>query len=210
VKKYNFFDFVARFKRVSMKKFIGKLILKLFGWKHNVPQEFRIKKGVMIGAPHTSNWDMLFSLAGMWAAEYRPKFFIKNDWTDHPLVGWLIRWLGGIGVDRNKRNRLVEYSVEMLNKEKELILLVPAEGTRSRVKQWKKGFYYIARQAKLPVILAYLDYKKKEAGVGKIIELTGDFEKDMTEIENFYKNITAKYPEKYNPQIFLRSKRKER
>ena len=203
-----FSDFVRDFSEI-MKKIIGKFILKLFGWGHRVPEEFRIRKGVMIGAPHTSNWDMLFSLAGMWAAEYRPKFFIKKEWTDKPLIGGFIKWLGGIGVDRSKRNNLVEHSVKMLNKHDRLILLVPAEGTRSRVKAWKKGFYHIARQADLPVILAYLDYKKKEAGVGKIMYLSGDFEKDMTEIENFYKNITAKYPEKYNPRIFIRSRRKE-
>ncbi len=191
-----------------MKQKFGWLVLKLFGWKHNVPEKYRISKGIMIGAPHTSNWDIVFSLAGMWAAGYRPKFFIKKEWIDNPFVGWLIKWLGGIGVNRTKRNRLVEYSVEMLKKSDKLILLVPVEGTRKRVKAWKKGFYHIARQADLPVILAYLDYKKKEAGVGKIIKLSGDFEKDMLEIENFYKNITAKYPENFNPQIFIRSEDK--
>jgi len=192
-----------------MKKFIGKWILKLTGWKLNVPEEYRIKKGVMVGAPHTSNWDILYTLAGMWAAEYRPKFFIKKEWMDKPVIGQIIKWLGGIPVDRSKRNNLVDYSVELLKKEKELILLVPVEGTRSRVKEWKKGFYHIARKADMPVILAYLDYGKKEAGVGKIMHLTGDFEKDMEQIEEFYKDVTAKYPEKYNPKIFIRSWEKE-
>lgn len=192
-----------------MKKLIGKWILKLTGWKHNVPDEYKIKKGVMVGAPHTSNWDILYSLAGMWAAEYRPKFFIKKEWTEKPLIGAFIKWLGGIPVDRSKRNNLVDYSAELLQKEDELILLVPVEGTRSRVKEWKKGFYHIARKADMPVILAYLDYKKKEAGVGKIMRLSGDFEKDMEEIEAFYKNITAKYPDKYNPKIFIRSAEKQ-
>ncbi len=192
-----------------MKRFIGQLILKLFGWKLNVPERFRIKKGVMIGAPHTSNWDIVFSLAGMWAAGYRPRFFIKKEWTDNLFVGWLIKWLGGIGVDRGKRNNLVEHSVEMLNLADELILLVPAEGTRSRVPAWKKGFYHIALQADLPVILAYLDYGKKEAGVGDVLRLTGDFEKDMLKIEDFYKDVTAKYPENYNPEIFIRKEKKE-
>ncbi len=187
-----------------MKKTIGKGILKLFGWKLNVPQAYRIKKGVMIGAPHTSNWDIVFSLAGMWAAGYRPRFFIKKEWIDKPVIGAFIRWLGGIPVDRTKRNNLVQHSVEMLRTSDELMLLVPVEGTRSRVPEWKKGFYHIALQAGVPVVLAYLDYKKKEAGVGGVVELTGNFEEDMIRIENFYKNISAKYPEKYNPQIFIR------
>ena len=187
-----------------MKKFIGKLILKIFGWKLNVPQKFRIEKGVMVGAPHTSNWDALFSLAGMWASGFRPKFFIKKEWIDKPVIGPILKWLGGIPVDRKKRNNLVEYSVQLLKNTDKLMLLVPAEGTRSRVEKWKKGFYYIALQAGVPVLLAYLDYRKKEAGVGNVIKLTGNFHDDMLKIENFYKNIHAKYPEKYNPRIFLR------
>ena len=187
-----------------MKKFIGKSILKLLGWKHNVPDRFRVPKAVMIGAPHTSNWDILYSLAGMWAAGYRPRFFIKSEWSDHPLVGWLIRWLGGIGVDRSKRNRLTDHAIEMLHRADELVLLVPVEGTRKRVDAWKKGFYHIARGAGLPVLLAYLDYGRKEAGVGDMIYLSGDFEADMERIEKFYAGITAKYPENYNPRIFIR------
>jgi 1-acyl-sn-glycerol-3-phosphate acyltransferase len=191
-----------------MKKFIGKTILKLSGWKLNVPDNFRVSKGVMIGAPHTSNWDIVYSLAGMWAAGYRPKFFIKKEWTEHFLLGPLIKWLGGIGVDRGKRNNLVDHSVEMLKNTDKLVLLVPAEGTRSRVNKWKKGFYYIALKSGLPIIAAYLDYKKKEAGVAALFRPTGNFEKDMEEIENVYKNITPKYPEKFNPRIFIRSKDK--
>ncbi|NPA45620.1 MAG: glycerol acyltransferase [Chlorobi bacterium] len=188
-----------------MKEKIGKWILKLLGWKHQVPEVFKVKRAVMIGAPHTSNWDILYSLAGMWAAGYRPKFFIKKEWIDKPLIGSIIKWLGGIPVDRSKRNNLVQHSVDMLRKADELVLLVPVEGTRKRVDAWKKGFYYIALESELPLLLAYLDYKKKEAGVGRMIYLSGDFEKDMLEIENFYKNITAKHPENFNPHIFHRS-----
>ena len=94
----------------------------------------------------------------------------------------------------------------MLNSEKELLLLVPAEGTRSAVDKWKLGFYHIAKEAGLPILLSYLDYAKKEAGVGKMVYPSDDFEKDMLEIENFYKNITPKHPEKYNKQIFIRKK----
>ena len=192
-----------------MKKKIGKGILKLLGWKHKVPETYKVSKAVMIGAPHTSNWDILYSLAGMWAAGYRPKFFIKKEWIEKPLIGGIIRWLGGIPVDRTKRNNLVQHSVDMLHKEKELVLLVPAEGTRKRVDAWKKGFYYIALQSGLPLLLAYLDYGKKEAGVGKMMYVSGDYEKDMEEIENFYKNITAKHPENYNPKIFKRQGEKK-
>lgn len=188
-----------------MKQKIGKAILKLLGWKHRVPEEFKVKKAVMIGAPHTSNWDILYSIAGMWAAGYTPKFFIKKEWIDKPVIGGFLKWLGGIPVDRGKRNNLVQHSVDMLKQADELVLLVPVEGTRKRVNAWKKGFYYIALESGLPLLLAYLDYGKKEAGVGRMMYVSGDFEKDMTEIEDFYKDVTAKHPENYNPRIFKRT-----
>ncbi len=188
-----------------MKKTLAKLVNKVSGWHVNVPQEYRLKKAVMIAAPHTSNWDLIHALPGLWLGDYRPKFFIKDDFKKIPGLNWLLKWVGAIWVNRQKNNNLIKHSVEMLNREKELILLVPAEGTRNAVPKWKLGFYHIAKEAGLPILLSYLDYAKKEAGVGKIIYPTDDMEKDLLEIENFYKNITPKYPEKYNKQIFLRN-----
>jgi len=192
-----------------MKKFLAKFVNFITGWHVHVPEEFRLKKAVMIAAPHTSNWDLIHALPGLWLGDYRPRFFIKDDFKKVPIINWLLKWLGAIWVNRKKRNNLIEHSVEMLNREKELILLVPAEGTRKAVPRWKLGFYHIAKQANLPILLSYLDYKKKEAGVGKIIYPSDDFEKDMLEIESFYKNITPKYPEKYNQQIFIRRKNED-
>jgi len=192
-----------------MKKLVAKFVNFITGWHVRVPEEFRLKKAVMIAAPHTSNWDLIHALPGLWLGDYRPHFFIKDDFKKVPIINWLLKWLGAIWVNRKKRNNLIEHSVEMLNREKELILLVPAEGTRKAVPRWKLGFYHIAKQANLPILLSYLDYKKKEAGVGKIIYPSDDFEKDMLEIESFYKNITPKYPEKYNQQIFIRRKNED-
>ena len=187
-----------------MKKFLAKFVNFISGWHINIPEEYRIKKAVMIAAPHTSNWDIIHALPGLWLGGYKPKYFIKDDFSKIPVINWLLQWTGALWVNRKKHNNLIKHSVDMLNKEKELILMVPAEGTRSAVPQWKMGFYHIAKQANLPVLLAYLDYQKKEAGVGKMIYLTGDMEKDLLEIENFYKNIHPKYPEKYNRKIFER------
>jgi len=192
-----------------MKKLVAKFVNFITGWHVRVPEEFRLKKAVMIAAPHTSNWDLIHALPGLWLGDYRPRFFIKDDFKKVPIINWLLKWVGAIWVNRKKRNNLIAHSVEMLNREKELILLVPAEGTRKAVPRWKLGFYHIAKQANLPILLSYLDYKKKEAGVGKIIYPSDDFEKDMLEIESFYKNITPKYPEKYNKQIFIRRKNKD-
>ncbi len=190
-----------------MKKTLAKLVNFITGWHVKVPEDFRIKKAVMIAAPHTSNWDLIHALPGLWLGGYRPRFFIKDDFKKIPIINWLLKWVGAIWVNRKKNNNLIKHSVEMLNREKELLLLVPAEGTRSAAPKWKLGFYHIAKEAGLPILLSYLDYAKKEAGVGKMIYPSDDFEKDMQEIENFYKNITPKYPEKYNKRIFIRNKK---
>ena len=189
-----------------MKKALAKFVNFITGWHVNVPEEFRFKKAVMIAAPHTSNWDLIHALAGLWLGGYRPRFFIKDDFKKFPVVNWILKIVGAIWVNRKKHNNLIKHSVDMLNSEKELILLVPAEGTRSAVDKWRLGFYHIAKESGLPILLAYLDYAKKEAGVGKILYPSDDFEKDMLEIEEFYKNITPKYPEKYNKRIFKREK----
>lgn len=184
-----------------MKSIIGKLILKMFGWKSNYPNEFKTHKSVMIAAPHTSNWDFVFALAVFWEQKIPVMFFIKDAMTKG-FHGWFFKMLGAIGVDRSKKGNLVQFAVDTLNSREEIVLLVPAEGTRSRVEKWKTGFYHIAQQTNLPVALGYLDYKNKIAGVGNLIQLSGKFEEDMQKIQDFYSEIPAKYPELYNKNIF--------
>lgn len=187
-----------------MKKIIANIVYSLAGWKLVVTiPKTEILKSVMIAAPHTSNWDLLYAICAAWKMEIPVKFFIKDSHTK-AFYGFFIKALGGIGVDRSKNNNLIELSADKLKASDDLVLMVPAEGTRKRVNEWKKGFYYIALKAEVPVTLAYLDYAKKEAGIRKSIRLSGDFQKDMTEIENYYKDIKGKYPELYNPQIFIR------
>ena len=187
-----------------MKKFIAKIWYKAFGWTFNSNDEKKEKSKhcVMIAAPHTSNWDFPFTILGFWLEGLDLKFFIKDNYTKPFLIGSIFRWLGALGVNRSKRNNLVEHSVALLKSNKNLVILVPAEGTRSRVNKWRKGFYQIAVQAQVPISLGYLDFKKKEAGLGPILYPTGDFEKDMQVIEDFYRNIEGKNPENYNPKIF--------
>jgi len=188
-----------------MKKQLGKIVLFISGWKSEYETEFSTKKCVMIAAPHTSNWDLIFAMAVFWKHSVPAKFFIKNSYTKG-IHGYIFKKMGAIGVDRSKNNNLVDFAAEMFNEKEELVVLVPAEATRKRVKRWKKGFYHIASKANVPVALGFLDYKNKIAGVGKLIHLTNDFEADMQIIEDFYKTKTAKFPELYNPEIYLRGK----
>ncbi len=184
-----------------MKRLIAKFVLFVSGWKPAYQERFKVRKSVMLAAPHTSNWDIVYALAVYWLEGIDAKFLIKDDYTKG-LFGFFFKWLGAIGVNRKKNNNLVDYSVTLFNSRETLILMVPAEGTRRRVEKWKTGFYHIARNAGVPVSFGYLDYQKKVAGVGQLYELSGEFEKDMQVIENFYATITAKHPEYYNKKIF--------
>lgn len=184
-----------------MKKIIAKFVFFVSGWKWNYNNEFKSDKCVMIAAPHTSNWDLLYAIATYWRYDVDAKFFIKDSYTKG-LIGYFFKKLGAIGVNRGKRNNLVDYAVELFNKNDKFVLLVPAEATRKKAAKWKKGFYHIAKKANVPVALGYLDYKKKISGVGGLINLTDSFEYDMQKIQDFYKNITAKYPENFNKKIY--------
>jgi len=174
---------------------ISKLFLFITGWKVSgtLPKE---KTFVMIAAPHTSNWDLPYMLTVSFALRAKPYWMGKEQIFKFPFKG-LMMWMGGIPVDRSKSNNIVEHTAQLMRDSKELIVTVPPEGTRSKVKYWKTGFYHIANLASAPIVLGYLDYKKKVGGVGPTIHPTGDIEKDMLEIKNFYKTISGKYPTEY-------------
>jgi len=184
-----------------MKKIISKMILSLFGWKTSVDEKKELLKCVMIAAPHTSNWDFIFTALTFWKHDIKFRFFVKDNYTKSFFLGFLARKMGAIGVDRSKGMNLVDFAIDILKKNKEIVILVPAEGTRKYVKKWKTGFYHIAKGAEVPIALGYLDYKTKTAGVETLVDITGIMEDDFMKIQNFYKNISGKYPELYNPDI---------
>jgi len=186
-----------------MKKIIGSFIFFISGWKCDYPQKFKINKCVTVAAPHTSNWDLIYAVSVYWKERIKVQFIIKNSYTKG-LHGYFFKWLGGIGIDRSKHSNMVDFSVDLLNKHNEIVLMLSAEGTRKYVERWRTGFYHIALNAKVPVLLGFLDYKKKVAGVGDLIHLTGDFEVDMTKFQDFYKDIEGKFPENYNKNIFIK------
>ncbi len=189
-------------KLSGLKKILARIFLRLFGWRivANVTPE--IAHSVMVAAPHTSNWDFPIALAAFWYMDLDVKFFIKDDYTRGPF-GWFFKWCGAIGVDRSKaRNKLTDHAIELLKTQDPLIILVPAEGTRKAVPHWRTGFYRIAREAGVPISLGYLDYQKKTGGVEGPFTPSGDFGKDMLYIQEFYRPVTGKHPENYNPEIF--------
>ncbi len=161
-----------------------------------------MKKCLVIAAPHTSNWDFWYCMAAFRIYRLRIRFTVKKEWMKFPY-SILMKPLGGIAIDRSpkmaseERISHTDAMINLFNQHKELIIVFTPEGTRSRVEKWKTGFYHVAVGAGIPICLAYCDYKKKLAGIAKVIYPT-DFEKDMREIMAFYKTINAKFPENFS------------
>jgi 1-acyl-sn-glycerol-3-phosphate acyltransferase len=176
-------------------RWLCRLYLKIIGWRTGSTLDPSIHKCVLVAAPHTSNMDYPIAMATLYACGVRVRFLAKKSLFSFPL-GILMRATGGIPVDRSKHTNMVEAMISMFDRADKLILLIPAEGTRSYVKEWKSGFYYTALGSKVPIAMGYLDYKKKEAGFGDLFYPTGDYQKDLAEIKNFYRRFTARYPEK--------------
>ncbi|TAE01273.1 MAG: glycerol acyltransferase [Bacteroidetes bacterium] len=185
---------------------VAKIIFLLAGWKLGGNLPANIKKCVMIAAPHTSNWDIVFTRAAFALLDVPVRFTIKKEWFDSP-IGFFIKFIGGIPIDRNlkreegKRNSIVEGMIALFDQNEQLTVLVTPEGTRSLATKWKTGFYHVAVGGQVPIALGFVDYKNKIAGVGKVIFPTGDFEKEMREIMDFYKEITPKYPERFSVDL---------
>lgn len=174
--------------------FLFKILFKLRGWKitGGVPKD--IKKCVLVAAPHTSNWDFVYGLAGIAYYGYNVRYLIKKQAYRFPLKR-LIDKTGGIPVDRSKHNNLVDALVDEFNKRDELILMIPPEGTRTLVEKWKTGFYYTALKANVPILLGYLDYKTRTASIDTLLWPTENKEEDFKKIRAFYRGVTAKNPE---------------
>ena len=176
-------------------RLIALLFLKLTGWKAvgQLPQE---KKYVLIAAPHTSNWDLPYMLAITFVLRAKI-YWMGKEQIFKPPFKHLMMWMGGIPVDRSKSNNLVDFTASILDKSEALVVAVPPEGTRSKVKRWKTGFYHIASKAQVPIVFGFLDYKKKEGGLGSSLKPTGNIDKDMEVVKSFYGNIQGKFPSQY-------------
>ena len=169
---------------------LGLMFLKILGWRveGEIPP---IKKFVMIAAPHTSNWDFPITLAVAFVLKIKICWMGKAAMFRWPF-GASLRWLGGIPIDRGQSHHVVEQSVQAFKNWEKLILVVPPEGTRRKVHYWKTGFYHIASGAGVPIVLGFLDYRRKAGGIGPTFYPTGHMEEDMPQIQAFYATITGK------------------
>ncbi|MEF9944015.1 MAG: lysophospholipid acyltransferase family protein [Burkholderiaceae bacterium] len=172
--------------------------LKFAGWKIEGELPAGAQKCVVIAAPHTSNWDLPYTLMCAFVLRMRIYWMGKASIFKFPF-GALMRWMGGIAVDRSQSNNLVEASAQAIRQaDGALQLVVPPEGTRSKVRYWKTGFYWIAVSAQVPIVLAYLDFDRKVAGLGPTIHPSGDIERDMEVIKAFYAPMQGKHADKFH------------
>lgn len=186
-----------------MKK-IWMAIVKLCGWKYDIPAEGtrpELHHCVIIVAPHTSVEDYLLGVCCLWKLKVNFHIFIKKEFFNFMTRG-VLRRTGAISVDRgNRNNGMVQQAVKHFNDEAEWTLVVTPEGTRKAVKRWKRGFYEIATAANVPIVFAYVDYGRKVMGVGPTFTPSGDFNADMPKIMDFYRNVQARHPEGFNKDM---------
>lgn len=182
----------------TLVRWMSIFILRLFGWRVDSSAQVPAKC-VLIGAPHTSNWDFPLALMICFVLRIDVYWMGKNSLFP-PVFGIVMRWLGGIPVDRSQAGNLVQGTIDAFNRSERLLVIVPPEGTRGKVTRWKTGFYYIAHGAGVPLGLGYVDFKEKIGGVGKMFYPSGNIEQDMLEIRAFYAGVTGKNPQQFDSE----------
>jgi len=170
--------------------------LKIFGWKTEgvFPEG---QKFVIIAAPHTSGWDFVLGRLYYNTIRKSVKFMVNEKFFFFPLGIWL-KSLGAIPVKAGRKVGLVKHMVDEFHKREEFMLTITPEGTRKKVRKWMRGFYFIAQDAQVPIVLGFIDYKKKTLGTKTTIYLSDDVEADMENIRKVYEKVSACHPEKFN------------
>ena len=153
-------------------------------------------KCVIVIAPHTSNWDFILGELGIHSVGMKAGFLMKDTWFFFPL-GYLLKALGGIPVNRRHHVNLTHSIVEAFNTTPKLAIGVTPEGTRSANPNWHKGAIFMARDAEVPLVLAYFDYDKKVVCIDKVFDLTDDPDADLLRIKQYYKPFHGRYPDKF-------------
>lgn len=176
-------------------RFCSFLLFRVMGWKAEVTVPMADKYIIAL-APHTSNFDFILGILYSRAKGFRCDFLMKKEWFFWPL-GPIMRRLGGVPVCRSKHTSLTDQLAAVARERKTFHLCITPEGTRSRTEEWKKGFYYIAMKAELPVYLYAIDYPTKTIHCTRAIIPNGDIEEQMKEIKMYFQPFKGKYPEKF-------------
>ena len=177
------------------RRFCSFLLFRLMGWKVDVTVPMGDKYIIAL-APHTSNFDFLLGVLYSRAMNFRCDFLMKSEWFFWPL-GILMRWLGGIPVYRSKKMSMTDQLAQVAWKRDIFHLCITPEGTRSRTEEWKKGFYYIASKAGLPILLYGIDYPTKTIRCTQVVVPNGNIDEQMNDIKAYFKDFTGRHPEKF-------------
>lgn len=176
----------------AFSRWLGRTVLRLGGWRM-VGAFPDLPKVVLIGAPHSTNWDGIWGFAAKMALGLDIKILGKDSLFRVPVLGALLRRFGVIPVDRSAAHGVVEQAAEMIMSADRLWFGLAPEGTRRLVERWKPGFWKIARAAGVPVLPAYFHYPDKVIGIGPPFELTGDMDADLARIRDWYRPWQGKY-----------------
>jgi 1-acyl-sn-glycerol-3-phosphate acyltransferase len=176
---------------------LAGLFLRLGGWTlEGAPPA--LPKYVIVAAPHTWWWDTVWMLAFAWWWGLRPRWLLKKSLMRGPL-DWFFRKLGAVPVDRSTPRGLVEALAGEVRGHEEIVLSIAPEGTRARATFWRSGFYHLAREAGIPICLAFLDYGRRKGGFGVCFAPCGDVRTDMDVIRDFYRDMRGRRPERFTP-----------
>ena len=179
-----------------LQKLCKTILYKNMGWTTDIDVDHP-DKHILCLAPHTSNWDFIIGLLYSRAEGMRINFLMKKEWFFWPLGVWF-RHIGGIPVNRSKHTSMTDAMASAARKEPHFRLCVTPEGTRSLNTEWKKGFYFIALKAQLPILLYALDYEHRRIVCRKTLVPSGDVETDMKTIKTYYKDFKGKRPELFS------------
>lgn len=181
--------------RRTVRYAIGRMVLSALGWKEegSVPDAPRF---VLLAAPHTTWWDLPISLGVGYVMDLDIVWIGKHTLFEGPFGGFF-RWLGGVPVDRRASHNYVQQMADLIRSRDRIMLMLAPEGTRKDTAYWKSGFYWIAKTAEVPIVCAFLDYKRRRGGLGPVITPTEDLRADVAKIRAFYGSVTAKHPERF-------------
>jgi 1-acyl-sn-glycerol-3-phosphate acyltransferase len=175
-----------------IRQWLARAVFRVTGWTMvgEVP-----RVGIVVGAPHTSNWDFAITLLVMWHGGVSPRILVKKEFFHGPLT-YLLRATGGIPVDRENAAGVVDLLAARVTGGKPFVIVLAAEGTREKKEYWKSGFYRLAQQTALPVYLGFVDGPTKTAGIGPSLTASGDVRADMDQVRAFYADKFGLHPEK--------------
>lgn len=175
---------------------LSKFVFRKAGWKFEGGLPPGVRQCVLVAAPHTSNWDFVIARLVFYFLGVNFKVLIKKEAFFWPF-GYFLKRMGGIPIDRSKKNNSVDQIARLFAENEDLVILFTPEGTRKYAPRWKRGFYFASEAANVPIVLGYVDYEKKTGGiVPEVFEKTGDVDKDIARIREFYHDFKGKHPEK--------------